>query len=178
MVSRTLFLTATLATLAQSLPAQDPAGGARYLDPASATWLSTAFTVIPTVAGFALMAGGSETAGPLLFMGGLTLGPSIGYFSAGRTGRGFAGFGIRTGVFLGSALVAVALCPVWCDQSEATAAEAVFIGGMVVTAGLAVYDIATVRRKQVAPSGANQVRVYPAWVPAARSPGLAVQVTF
>jgi hypothetical protein len=150
----------------------------RYHDPASATLLSAAFTVVRAAAGIAMVAGDPEAgAGAWLFFAGLTLGPSIGYFTTGQTGRGFAGFGIRSGVFMGTALLAYAVCPVFCGESDASAGNVIAIGGLTVTAILAVVDIAKVRRKFPGESTAR-VRVYPTYLAATKSPGLGVNVTF
>ncbi len=150
----------------------------RYRDPASATILSAAFTVIPTVAGIAMIAADQESgAGAWVFFGGLTLGPAMGYFTTGQTGRGLVGFGIRSGVFVGTGLLVFAICPIYCDESEEVAAGIVAIGGLTLTAVLAVYDIVKVRRKLPAESAAR-VSMYPSYVPATKSPGIGIKVTF
>ena len=150
----------------------------RYRDPASATILSAVFTVFPTLAGIALIAGDNESeAGTLLFMGGLTLGPAIGYFSTGRVGRGMAGFGIRTGVFIGSLVAGCALGWDTCSGSQESTGTAVVVGGLAITAALAVYDIVKVRRKLPAETAARAT-VYPTYVAATKSPGIGIRVTF
>ena len=150
----------------------------RYRDPSGATVLSAAFTVLPTLAGIAVIAGDTESgAGYLLFMGGLTLGPAIGYFSTGRVGRGMAGFGIRTGVFIGSFGAAFAICWDNCSGSQESTAAAVLVGGLAITAALAVYDIVKVRRKLPAETAARAT-VYPTYVAATKSPGIGIRVTF
>ena len=150
----------------------------RYRDPSGATVLSAAFTVLPTLAGIAVFAGDTEAgAGYLLFMGGLTLGPAIGYFSTGRVGRGMAGFGIRTGVFIGSLVAACALGWDTCSGSQESTAVAVLVGGLAITAALAVYDIVKVRRKLPAETAARAT-VYPTYVAATKSPGIGIRVTF
>ncbi len=150
----------------------------RYRDPSGATVLSAAFTVLPTLAGIAVIAGDSESgAGYLLFMGGLTLGPAIGYFSTGRVGRGLAGFGIRTGVFIGSLVAACAAGWDTCSGSQESTAAAVLVGGLAITAALVVYDIVKVRRKLPAETAARAT-VYPTYVAATKSPGIGIRVTF
>lgn len=150
----------------------------RYRDPASATLASAGFTVLPIVTGLAIAASDPEAgAGVLLFLSGLILGPSIGYFTTGQTGRGFAGFGIRSGVFVGTVLLAYATCPVYCSESEESTATIIAISGLAVTAALAVYDITKVRRKL--PEGpAERVTFYPTYVPATKSPGIGIMVAF
>ncbi len=150
----------------------------RYRDPSGATVLSAVFTVLPTLAGIAVIAGDTESgAGYLLFMGGLTLGPAIGYFSTGRVGRGMAGFGIRTGVFIGSFVAAFGICGGTCSDSQRSTGTAVLVGGLAITAALAVYDIVKVRRKLPAETAARAT-VYPTYVAATKSPGIGIRVTF
>lgn len=167
--------------MAAQLAAQAPGAtlpATRYRDPASATILSAAFTVIPTVAGIAMAASDpSRDAGAWLFFGGLTFGPAMGYLSTGQTGRGLAGFGIRSGVFFGTGLLVYAVCPVFCSESQAWTAEIIAIGGLSITAALAVYDIVKVRRKLPARSEAR-VKVYPTYVAATGSPGIGINVAF
>jgi len=86
---RSILMAGLLPLLVASQVAAQPPGATfpatRYRDPASATVLSAAFTVLPTLAGIAIAASDPESgAGALLFMGGLTLGPAMGYFSTGR----------------------------------------------------------------------------------------------
>jgi len=152
----------------------------QHQDPVSATLLSAAFTVFPTVAGIVMVTGEEgSSAGVLLIVGGLTLGPAIGYFSAGRVGRGVAGFGVRTLVLTGTLALGLFMCPGVCDNSD-KGAEAVIVGGFVITAGLAAYDIATVRRKLPLEGSASfrRVRIYPTYVAATKSPGLGVNIEF
>jgi len=110
-------------------------------------------------------------------MGGLTLGPAMGYFSTGRIGRGMAGFGIRTGVFIGTIAAGFGICGWTCTDSQQSTAAAVVLGGLTLTTALAVYDIAKVRRKLPAAT-ASRVSVYPTYVAATKSPGIGIGVTF
>ena len=152
----------------------------QYQDPAIATLLSAAFTVFPTVAGIAMVTGeeGSSTGGWLIISG-LTLGPAIGYFSAGRVGRGFAGLGVRTLVLTGTIALVALGCQGGCSNED-TGAKIIAVGGFVITAGLAAYDIATVRRKVPVEGSAHssRIRIYPTYVAATKSPGLGVNIEF
>lgn len=163
------------------LAAQPPGAtlpATRYRDPASATILSAAFTVLPTLAGIALLSSETESeTGSLLFMGGLTLGPSMGYFSTGRVGRGLGGFGLRSAVFVGTAMASYGICGWTCSDSQESAATMVAIGGFAATAALAVYDIVKVRRK-LPVERATRLSVYPTYVDATKSPGIGIMVTF
>ena len=179
---RSILLAGLLPLLVASRVAAQPPGATfpatRYRDPASATVLSAAFTVLPTLAGIAIAASDPESgAGALLFMGGLTLGPAMGYFSTGRIGRGMAGFGIRTGVFIGTIAAGFGICGWTCTDSQQSTAAAVVLGGLTLTTALAVYDIAKVRRKLPAAT-ASRVSVYPTYVAATKSPGIGIGVTF
>jgi len=179
---RSILLAGLLPLLGASQVAAQPPGATfpptRYRDPASATFLSAAFTVLPTLAGIGVIANDPESgAGSFLLMSGLTLGPAMGYFSTGRVGRGMAGFGIRTGVFIGTIAAGFGICGWTCSDGQRSTAQAVVIGGMAITAALAVYDIVQVRRKLPA-EAASRVRVYPTYVATAKSPGIAIRVTF
>ncbi len=120
---------------------------------------------------------GGSGAGSLLFMSGLTLGPAIGYFATGRVGRSMAGFGVRTGVFIGTIAAGFGICGWTCTESQQSTATAVVMGGLAITAALAVYDVVKVRRELPAETAAR-VTAYPIYVAATKSPGVGIRVTF
>jgi len=81
--------------------------------PNAALFLSLGSTVVPISLGAALAAtdgASGETAGSLI-AGGILVGPSVGHWYAGRTGRGFATLGVRLALgALGLALWARSGC--------------------------------------------------------------------
>jgi hypothetical protein len=79
---------------------------------------------------------------------GLYLGPSLGYFYAGKSGRGLASFGLRNGIAMVAVVGAVAICPPsdYCDDGEVAAASAIFIAGGVGILASAIYDLAKIKQ--------------------------------
>ncbi len=73
-----------------------------------------------------------------LFLGTLTIGPSLGFFYGGCWGRGLVSAGLRFGGTV--AVVAVALAN---DEEDLSALGLAWVGAMAVSA---VYDIATVKK--------------------------------
>jgi hypothetical protein len=68
----------------------------------------------------------------LTFLGALVLGPSLGHFYAGRSGRALTGIGLRT---LALAAVMAGVAATWNNESDAGSAAAyagVALGGAVV----------------------------------------------
>ena len=118
--------------------------------------LSLLGTLIPVALGTAILAtndGGdySDSNGSLegfLIYAGLYVGPSLGYFYAGKSGRGLASFGLRNGIAMVSLVGAIAICPPmdYCDDGQVTAASAIIIAGGVGVLGSVIYDLANVRR--------------------------------
>jgi hypothetical protein len=134
-------------------------------------------TLVPVIGGVALAASGGDdaaVAGILVAAGGLALGPAIGDWSAGLTGRGFAGFGIRLALGFGGL---VATFAAGYDCTDCGGAYALLLGTAVLTAGHAVWDITTLPKAEAKQRGAR-VTVAPVWVPATGSPGLGVRVGF
>lgn len=109
--------------------------------PSSSTRASLAATVLPTLAGIGLYAGGVEN--PLIAIG-LYLGPAVGYWSGGVGGRGWAGVGIRSGLALGGGLLAIALCG---DNGLVCENEGVVTAVLVATTvGIAASSISDIVR--------------------------------
>ncbi len=137
-------------------------------------------TVVPTVAGLALFAGGSggsRETGFHLAGNGLLLGPAIGDWAGGLIGRGFAGWGLRTLAAVGGLGVAQAICWDSCSNAGEAAAAVVAIGGLAVAAGHAVWDLATLR-SAIRQHRARSVVVVPGYLPSRRAAGLTVWITF
>lgn len=116
-----------------------------------ATFLSTAFTVVPTAVGLALATSGDDNVG--LGVGiagfGLFFGPSIGYFYGDCSNRGMTGVGVRSLVALGTGVIAVIVSHThksegWMDFGGLEAAAKVCAVGAGVIAVLCLYDISRV----------------------------------
>jgi len=155
--------------------------------------VATALAVAPVLigGGLAFAAGdadGGDDAAILAWLsyGTLTLGPSLGHYYAGATGRGLATSGVRLGATaLGVAGVVVALesgCiySEGCERDEAgeAAGYAMMLGGAALYVGATVYDIL-----DAAPAARRHNRgltVLPTALPTAHGPaaGLALGGTF
>jgi hypothetical protein len=152
-------------------------------------------TVIPVAAGatwwaaHGLQTGSASTspglaAGPALLMaGGLIVGPTLGYSSAGLGGRGWRRAGLRTGLTLLSFLPAFAICGWDCGQGdrEADLAWLTIATGTGLSLASAIYDISrlkhNVRRHQATRPGPG-FSVAPVYVPGQRFFGVNVGVSF
>jgi hypothetical protein len=149
--------------------------------PGTALALSLMSTVVPIGAGIALMATESP-AGLIPFLGGILVGPSIGHFYAGNTGRGLATAGLRTVSLVGGTLAAYAICPYdGCSDSDVQAATWVLIATAGLTLGSSVVDIATApdaARRYNERQQAARLRVTPVFLAGGSAPGLAVNYRF
>ena len=143
-------------------------------------------TVLPVAGGIALMVAGhgdferDETSvGFLLASGGLLLGPSLGDWVGGSTGRGLAGLGLRTAALIGGAAAAYGICGWNCGpgDSDATIAQVVAVGALGLTVGLAVWDLTTLRHRMRTPR-AGGATLAPLFVPSTRAAGIAVHLRF
>jgi hypothetical protein len=171
------------------------APAAAQTDPAErkAFRLSLWGTAIPVAAGAAIWAvQGPQTAnaasshdrtGPAaLIAGGLIFGPTFGYTSAGLSGRGWRGAGLRIGLTLLSVVPAVWICG---DCSKGDTEYDLALLTMATGAGLslasAVYDISrvkhNVRRRSETRPGPG-LSFAPVYVPGQRSLGFRLGITF
>jgi len=144
-------------------------------------------TIVPIGVGWAILAssngpdqnGATAAVGGLSFTGGLVVGPSLGYFYAGQSGRAWRGIGLRV---LGLGTLIGAAAASWdCYGNECETARAVALVGSVVTLGSAIYDIASVRgavRRRNERAQGVSVRVAPTYYSRRRAAGVALQVTF
>jgi len=115
--------------------------------------LSLLGTLVPLVAGTAILATSDDiyysdangSLGSLLIYTGLYFGPSMGYFYAGKSGRGWASFGLRNAIGLGMVIGVTAACPPADPCDEGAASAIVLIGGVGILAS-AIYDIANVKK--------------------------------
>jgi len=147
-------------------------------------------TLIPVGLGWAMMASAYDnsgldentaagTVGALSFTAGLLVGPSLGYFYAGQSGRAWRGVGLRV-LGLGAAVVAAAAS--WdCYGDECDTAGVVALLGSAVTLGSAIYDIATVRgavRRSNDEARGVSVSVAPTYSSRRHAAGVSVQLKF
>lgn len=178
--------------------------GAKLLSERSATRLSALGTVIPVGLGIVLAATASghdeyyvdwngtpsyRRSDPdrlptiLLTGSGLIIGPSLGYFYAGRPGRAFLGIGFRTAVGFGSLIGAFATCGWDCGPGDGAydAAWGIIGAGTVLMAGSAIYDIAKVGRAVRAQNLKRdklKLSVLPEYYPGSKALGLRAKITF
>jgi hypothetical protein len=143
-------------------------------------------TLVPLALGTAIVAtsddiyysDSSGSAGTLLIYTGLYFGPSLGYFYAGKSGRGWASFGLRNGIGVVAFMGAVAVCSGSCeDDSEATAAGLVLLAGGAGILASAIYDLAKIKstvRERNENELASRVAVMPTY---SRADGPGVRVS-
>jgi len=153
---------------------------------AAAFSLSLLGTLVPLALGTAIIATSDDlyysdangSAGSLLIYTGLYLGPSLGYFYAGRSGRGWASLGLRNGIAMLSVLGVIAICSGSCeDDSQATAAGVVLLAGGAGVLASAIYDLAKIKGTVRAANEqelASRVAVIPTY---SRSDGPGVRVS-
>ncbi len=135
-------------------------------------------TVIPVAAGFVLDGGQTST---LLVVGGVLLGPVLGYAYQGEVGLGMAQAGIRAAVMGGTVAGAILVCGMGgCDifgpdDGGFAPAFAVLIAGTVATIVLTVRDIDRVGdRVQARNQRLAAVSVRPTYFRESRAAGLLV----
>jgi hypothetical protein len=121
---------------------------------------------------------------PTLFLTypGLLVGPSLGYFHAGRPGRAWTGIGIRA-LATGGMISSFAICGWDCGSGDAaySLAWAVFITSGGVFLGSAIYDIATVKGavlRQGGAPGKTTWTVSPRYFADARAVGAQLRIGF
>jgi hypothetical protein len=197
-------LAQTMYTASKPLGAETSIVSSPRLSEKTATRLSAFGTVIPTGLGFILAATRSgheyyyndmygypysyhddpdQTVPALLISSGIILGPSLGYFYAGRPGRAFAGIGFRTAIGFGALIGAFATCGWDCGEGEEaydTAWGILIIGGALV-AGSAIYDIGKVDnavRAQNLKHAGPKISVLPDYFPGHKTLGLRAKLTF
>ena len=141
--------------------------------------LSLLGTAAPIALGFAV-AGHARGKSFTLLVGGIVLGPALGYVYAGETGRGIGGAGLRLAALGIGAAGAIVICLTNdCNATSAGgalgAAAVSLLAGGVVTTVLAAVDIIRVadwvraRNQQLA-----AVSVQPTYFPESRTAGLLV----
>ena len=157
---------------------------AQDVSPSRAVRWSALGTVVLVGGGVALMGAAGENAGvgaigATSFLGGIVVGPSLGFFSIGRPGRAWTGIGLRVLGF-GAALGAVGAS--WnCSRGECAPGQAVLLLGTALTLGSAIYDIATVKnaaRRQLEATRGTAVSVLPTYSMSRHAAGMSVRVRF
>lgn len=162
----------------------------------TAMWLSLGSTLLPVAAGAVMIAASDDesslnTAGAILASSGLYIGPAVGYWYGGASGRGWKGVGIRLGTGLVAGLAITLICTSGdCgyfdnDSGSTTAVSLVALAATGVILGSAIYDLAKVKshvRKaneaKLRDSGAS-LSVLPVVSPAnGGTAGLVAQVRF
>ena len=145
--------------------------------PTRGTLLSVGATVIPIAAGAALIGADIDrnVLGTSLLIGGLVVGPSIGYLDAGLLGRGAGGIALRAA---GASLAFSAVVSAFeesNDYLDSVGPYYLFLGGCAVTGGLAIYDCVAVHG-DIAKAQRATMSIGPARVGGA--PGVGVSVRF
>jgi hypothetical protein len=177
-VALSLSARALAARQVSSIDSVSAAANAAGRSAATVGWIAT---LVPVGAGTLLMASGSDSDafgwGYVIASGGVILGPSVANWSAGQTGRGFAGMFIRMGIAWGGLVVAASNCFLDCSENELAASNGIFIGTQVVALGLAIWEVATIKNRVIRERGGT-ISVGPTYSPATRSIGFAAHVRF
>ena len=135
-------------------------------------------TAIPVVAGAALVATSADDGPPIILAEiGLVFGPTMGYQAAGMGGRGWRGAGLRAGLAIASLVGAVAVC--WdCNEDQERTAWMVLIGGNMLVATSAIYDLARLPHNIRRHEAQRRVGIAPFYEPGERRVGLRGQISF
>jgi len=146
----------------------------RARSPGTALAMSAFGTLVPIGL---VLAGATGDEGGGLVLGGLLLGPSLGYLYGGETGRGLRGIGVRAGVVAVTGLAAAGICSAGCnffedDNGAFGAAAVILLAGIVTTSVLAIRDVVRVDDAVRARNGRRALDVRVAYSPEARAPGI------
>jgi len=148
-----------LVLFAASVEAQD--AGQAWASPKSSQLSSLAAFLVPTVVGVGVILPENASDGQVgvvsaLFFAGAILGPAVGYWRGGSSGRGWLGVGIRAGV-TAAAVVGVA------GSNDIGAASTAAVGVLAVL-GHAVYDVVRVKSITTARQSTVRLGASPDWV--------------
>lgn len=146
-----------LLLLAASVEAQD--SRRTSASPGSSQLSSLAAFLVPTVAGVSLIlpdeaSDGAVNTGRVLFFAGTIIGPAVGYWRGGASGRGWLGAGIRGG------LMVLMLASDDASSSYVGVGDAAV--GVMAVVGLAIYDV--IRVPSVVAKSQAQLALAPGWV--------------
>ncbi|HKA57503.1 MAG TPA: hypothetical protein VKD28_02740 [Gemmatimonadales bacterium] len=135
-------------------------------------------TAIPVVAGTVLVVTSQDDGPPILIAEiGLVFGPALGYTEAGLSGRGWRAAGLRAGLAFASLMGAVAIC--WdCTADQERTAWMVLIGGNVLVATSAIYDLARLPHNIRRHEAQRRIGIAPFYRPGEQRVGLLAQVSF
>ena len=127
--------------------------------------------------------GPDQTVPVLLISSGIIIGPSLGYFYAGRPGRAFAGMGLRTAIGFGALIGAFATCGWGCGPGEGAynAAWGIMAVGGAVVLGSAIHDISDADNAVRARNQKRQnpkLSVIPEYFPGHKAIGLRAKIAF
>ena len=147
--------------------------------------LSFLSTIIPATVGIGLAVTDEKVeeqavAGGAVFSFGIIVGPSVGYIYGGRSGRGWAGVGIRSALIVGTVLLAAATA----GDGEIGGGEApaiIVLGGVTAATIVAIIDIATVKkavRKRNQELGEKNWMMAPKYFARSRAGGVEIKVKF
>ena len=144
--------------------------------PFRAMTLSTLSTVVPIGVGLTIGdRGGNEVAGAALIVGGVIVGPAVGYFDSGLHRRGMRGVMLRTATGILALSAVSALIANDSDLTDVSGPVFLFLGGVGATALLAVADCVLVGRDV---AHARSVSFAPAIVPLGRTAAVGVTMRF
>lgn len=142
-------------------------------------------TLAPAITGIALWTtdGADPSTPALIVASGIVLGPAIGHWSAGLTGKGFKGFGLRTGIVVLSFAPAFGICGWDCSvaDSKYDVAWAVIATGAGIGLFSAVHDLSSMKsdiRSHRDRRGHIDPQIVPGLDPATRSVGVRAQLFF
>ncbi len=147
-----------------------------------AVGLSLAATGMPLILGGTLLFGDSEELGLSIGFGSIVLGPSIGHFYAGQTGRGIQGIAIRSGIVAGATGLGY-----WVTRDSHPDVRGFTVMCYILLGGLlsgvhGLYDICTtpssVRKYNESLMEENSLRLVPEVDPFNESYGLSIVYNF
>jgi hypothetical protein len=156
----------------------------RGRSPQSALRIGLAATLIPVTAGLLTWdANRDPSTAALVITGGVILGPAVGYWSAGMSGRGWKSLGLRAALALGSFASGMAICGWSCSVGDANYDLA--WTGVATGSGLgafsAWYDLARMKsnvRQHNDRRATQRIAIMPTFDPRTRTLGLHAGLVF
>lgn len=149
-----------------------------HATPLRAATISTLSTLVPVGVGLAIADRGAHgTASGLLMVGGVIVGPAMGYFDSGLHRRGTRGILLRTATGLLALSAVGTLIGDDSDLSDVSGPVLLFVGGVGATAVLALADCALVG-PDVARARRTSWSIAPTVLPGSRVPGVGVTLRF
>jgi hypothetical protein len=163
-----------------------PAEGQSRASPDLALGIGLAATLVPVAAGIIVWSIDDDpdrSAESLVIASGVILGPALGYWSAGMSGRGWKTLGLRSGLLLVSFVPAFAICGMACSVGDNAydLSWAVVATGAGLGAASAMYDLARMKRNVREHHGRQappRVGITPGYDPRRRALSVGVNVVF